>query len=467
MADDNIEPEDIKRKYEELRSFFYPKSVAVIGASSNPAKLGHNILKNLVSLGFPGKVFPINPKEKEILGLKCYPSVLDVPSEIDLSIIIIPADKVLGALEQCGEKGVKFVVIEAAGFAEMGEYGRELQSKIVEVARKYGIRVLGPNCAGFVNTYCNLATTFAPLPGLRKGTISIIAQAGIFAAGMLEVYPWGISKLITIGNKADLDETDFLEFLAEDPETSVIGMYIEGTRDGRRLMRVLRAVSRKKPVVVLKGGKTAAGSQLTLSHTASLAGDATIWDVALRQSGALKADSLEEFFDLLKFFSMQPPMRGPRLSIISYSGSMGILSVDHASSLGLELAAYDDNTLEVLKQIAFPWTSCFNPLDLSFLVTAEQYQRGVEILLHNRNVDGIICIVPAMRVKEVGQAVHEIMEAGCVRKPVVFCVPMGDIVIGDVQEVEKLGIPCYFTPERAVNVLARSLEYSTWLKREG
>jgi acyl-CoA synthetase (NDP forming) len=461
--DKSVVKEDVSNKLsvKEIKSLFYPKSICVVGASSKPGKLGYNIMKNLIKLNFPGKIFPINPNEKEVFGIKACSNVLDLLEEVDVAILIIPANKSLSVLDQCGRKGIKFIIIEAAGFAESGEEGKKLQEKIIEIARNYGFRVLGPNCAGLVNACHGLATTFAPLKELKRGNISILAQAGVFAAGMLEVYPWGISKIVTVGNKIDLSEVELLPFLTEDPETKVIGIYIEGTTNGKVFMKTLKMAALKKPIIVLKGGKTQECGKLTLLHTASLAGNMSIWSAILKQCGAIEAETLEEFFDLLKLFSMQPMMKGSNLSIITYSGSMGILAADKAVSKGLKLAEYDERTLGELRKLAFPWTSCFNPLDLSFLIEAEHYKHFLEILIHAPNVHGILCIASALRTFEIGRVIHEVTRYA--KKPIIFCIPMGRI--DHFKNLEKLGLPCFPTPERAINTIAKSFYYYEWLHK--
>jgi len=452
--------------YNELKPMFYPESIAVIGASSKKGKLGYRLLSNIISFGYKGKVYPVNPKESEILGLKVYKSVLDIPDKIDLAIILIPADKVPEALEECGRKGIKNAIIEAGGFAEMGIDRARLQKEIGEISRKYGIKVLGPNCAGFINAHINLVTSFAELNApVEKGSISIIAQAGIFAAGMLELYPWGIDKIITIGNKEVFDEVDALLYLAAEDKTKVIGLYIEGTRNGRRLLEALKTVSRRKPVIVMKGGRTSVGGKLTMSHTASLAGEYSAWRAAFKQGGAIEVHSLDEFLDLLKYFSMQGPMRGNRVGIITYSGSMGIIAADTATDLGLEVPKYDDQTLKELSKVAFPWTSTFNPLDLSFLVEPWHYYESIRILLDRKVVDGVMCVVPALRVVKIAEEVSQLI--GKYEEPIIFSVPMMDKVFNSIQTVEDMGIPCYPTPDRAIRILAKSYKYSKWLEKHG
>jgi len=450
---------------DELKYFFEPKSVAVVGASATPGKLGYNVLLNLIEGKFRGKVYPINPKVDEILELKCYKSILDVPDDIDLAVLVVPAKIIPNVLKDCVSKGVRAVIIEAGGFAEIGREGSILQEEIRDIAKKEHIRIVGPNCAGIVNTHGNLVTTFAKVKNLRKGGISFITQAGIFAAGMLEIYGpvWGISKVITIGNKADVDEADMLKYLAEDPDTKVIGMYLEGVSDGRKFLATLKKTVLKKPVVILKGGKTEEGKKAVSSHTASLAGNVEIYDAAFKQGGAIKAEDLEQLFDFVRFFALQPPMKGNKIAIVTYAGSMGVLSVDRGVSLGLEVAKLSETVLKKLKGIAFPWTSSFNPLDLSFLVTTEQYVESARIFLRTETVDGISLIVPALKVLEVGKAVAEVLE-NMNTKPLVFCVPLGEYVMGDLRKVEELGIPCYPTPERAVDVLYASYKYYLYLK---
>ena len=456
------EGERLERPPASLEKLFNPKAVAVIGASPKPGKLGYNVLFNLLNHGFSGKVYPVNPREKEILKVECFKSILEVPGEVDVAVLTIPAGRVSQALEECGVKGVKFAIVEAAGFAELGGEGEKLQEALTGNLRKYGLRLVGPNCAGVVNLHNGFISTFAPLEALRKGEISIIAQAGIFAVDLLQVHPLRFGKIASLGNMADLDEADFLEYFAEDGETRVIGVYVEGVRRGRRFLEALRKASLRKPVVVLKGGKTREGSVKVKTHTASLAGNPAVWRFALKQHEAVMAESLEEFFNLLKFFSLQPPMEGPNLSILTYTGSMGILAVDRAVTLGLKIVEYRREALERLKEIAFPWTSSWNPLDLSFLAEAWQYKAFIETVERLKEVNGILCMVPILKLWELGKAAAEAWKRS---KPLVFCIPMADLHSENILRFEeKYGVACYLTPEEAVNALAKSLRYHRWLK---
>ncbi len=439
-----------------LDKLFNPRKIAVIGASSKPGKLGYNVLKNLLSHGFKGEIIPVNPREKEIFNVKCYPSILEAPEGIDLVILAIPAGQTVKAVEDCGRKGVRFAIVEAAGFAELGAEGDTLQGELVKVARKYGLRIVGPNCAGIVNLANGVVTTFAPLEKLRRGKVSILAQAGIFAVDMLQIYRLGFSKVVSLGNMADLGLADFLEYLAEDPETSVIGIYVEGVKDGRRFLEALRTASKVKPVIVLKGGRTVEGAGKVRTHTASLAGSPEVWNSALQQFGAIQAEGVSEFFNLLRFFSRQPPMGGLNLSIITYTGSMGILAVDKSVSLGLKIAEYGEECLAEIRRIAPPWTRAWNPLDLSFFFTKEQYVKFIETVMGMPEVHGVLCIIPALRLWEVGGAVADAAKK-FKGKPLVFCVPMAEALGEEIYRFEeKFGVPCYFTPEDSVTVLAKS-----------
>ncbi len=324
-----------------LEKMFYPASVAVIGASKEQGKVGRAVLDNLVA-GFEGRIYPINPKADEIGGLKCYKSVLDVPGDIDLAIIVIPAKLVRGAVKECGEKGIKYLVIISAGFKEVGPEGARLENEVKTIAKQYGIRIVGPNCLGIINTISKCNASFARgMP--PRGNVSIITQSGALGTAILD---WsamtgvGFVNFVSLGNKADLNEIDFMQAWQEDKETQVILAYLEGITDGQRFMRVAREVSKQKPVVVVKSGRTSAGARAVSSHTGSLAGSDAAYDAAFAQSGVLRAGTMDEFFDLAGGFSAQPVPKGDRIAIVTNAGGPGILATDACEKYGLKLAGF-------------------------------------------------------------------------------------------------------------------------------
>lgn len=321
-----------------LDGFFRPSSVAIIGASREPGKLGHEILRNIIDAGFRGKVYPVNPKADEVLGLRCYPSIKDVPSQVDLAVVIVPAKFVPSVIADCGAKGIRAAVVISGGFGETGPAGEELERQMLETAGRGGVRIIGPNCQGVNSTSVGLCASW-PLVKVR-GPISIISQSGTIAAALA---CWaaeegvGISKLVALGNKCDVDETELLSYLADDPETEVIALYIEGVRNGRKFMEVARAAASKKPVVVVKGGRTAKGAEAVLSHTRSLAGSDAVFDAAFRQADIIRALDVEELYDICKGFACLPLPKGENVVIVTSSGGSGILATDACEELGLNV----------------------------------------------------------------------------------------------------------------------------------
>ena len=307
-----------------LHRLFYPDSVAVIGASRNPHKFGHIQVSNLIKMGFGGRIYPVNPKADEILGLRCYPSILEVPGSVDVAVVSLPAPKVPAVVGECAEKGVKFVVIISSGFGEAGLEGARLQEAVLKAVEGTGTRIVGPNTTGILNPEVGFTTTFVPIYcPVREGPVSFVVQTGLFAGvtllHILTAENFGVRLVAGIGNKCDVDETDVLDYLAQDGGTKVIAMYIEGVKDGRRFMEVAREVAVEKPILVLKPGRTEVGRRTALSHTGSLTGRDEVFEAACRQCGLIRAYSLEELLDLAKAFATQPIPRGRRVGIASYS----------------------------------------------------------------------------------------------------------------------------------------------------
>jgi len=374
-----------------LKKFFEPRSVALVGATSTPG-FGFGIPIFWKKHGWLDKAFLINPKGGELHGKKVLRSVEELPDGVDLAVVIVPAARVKEVLGQLGRKGVRAVVVESAGFAETGDAGRKMHDEFLEVARGFGMRLLGPNCVGVVNTANRFATIEVIDSGIQPGRAAIIAQSGVFGNILLDHLPDAglkISKVATLGNKADLDETDFLAYFAEDENTSVILLYQEGVRDGQRFLNGLKAVVAKKPVVVLKSGRTPFGTRATLSHTGSLSGADQIYDGAYRQAGAVRANSLEEMIDLAKILSSQPKIPGKRVGLLTTSGSLGALTSDALFREGLELAEWSPETVEKLLKTMPGYLNIKNPLDVG---PSGVYKEALEIIITDPNPDAFIMI---------------------------------------------------------------------------
>jgi len=439
-----------------LDAFFKARSVAVIGASSKPGKIGHEILRNLALYEYKGRVYPVNPKADEILGLKCYPSVLDIPDEVDLAVIAVSSELTPKVVEECGRKGVKAIVIVSGGFKELGGRYRQIEEEVVKTARRYGMRIIGPNCIGIFDGETRIDTFFQSRERMLrppKGPISFMTQSGTFGCTMLE---WaaesgiGMSKFVSYGNRCDVDEADLIRYFAEDPDTKVIAIYLEGLSDGRKFMEVAREVSPKKPIVVLKAGRTEAGSKAALSHTGWLAGSAAIYDAAFKQCGVIQAVNFEELFDMAKALALQPPAEGPRVAMVTNGAGPCVMAADALVERGLKLAEYEPVTLEKLRAELPPYCVPGNPVDLTGSATSRDYEVAMRALLEDPNVDllmpffvfqdtpldeGIIGVVAEMR------------EYG---KPIVCCAAGGPYTREQVRKLEELGVPVYPIPERAV-----------------
>lgn len=385
-----------------MEFFFKPNGVAVIGASANPVKGGYFILNNLMK-GFKGGIYPVNPAYSEIDGLPCFPSVLDVPDPVDLAIIFVPAPVVPRVLRECAERGIRGAMIESGGFAESSQEGQQLQNRIIEIHRETGIRIWGPNCMGLVDAMHDYVFSFV-LPaiwekGLYSGNVSLVVQSGMLSAGFLiDIMSngiMGISKACSIGNKADVNECDILEYLIDDPDTGAIGLYLESIPDGRRFMDLCR--SSAKPIVVLRGGKSRKGAEAAQSHTASLAGNGAVIGGALAQVGVIEAVDFKQMMDLCRSFADYPeiqPKDSRRVAILTMSGAAGIVSADFIEQHGLLVAELAGSTVDALKQIYPEWMPVSNPVDLWPAVELhgrkKAYNRAFQAVIADPNVDAIL-----------------------------------------------------------------------------
>ncbi len=384
--------------------FFEPKSVAVIGASKTPGKAGHEILVNMQANGYPGKIFPVNPGGGgDILGLRSYRSVKEIPEPIDLGVFIVPAEKTLEPLRECAEKKIPAVVISSGGYAEVDEQGARRQEEILAVARASGMRIIGPNTSGLTSMPASLTTTFFPIGKIRRGPISYIAQTGNFATHTMKwimtAENFGVSRVAGLGNKMDVEDSEVLDFLGQDPETRAVCMYVEGFRNPRRFWEVARRVTRKKPVVILKGGRTKAGAERAFSHTASLAGDDSVFDGAFKQAGIARVRRYVDLINVAKAIAFQPLPPGRRVASLAPSGALGVVAADSCESLGLKMVRHSREALEKLRRISASWVTISNPVDMSaitpILGPVEAYKNVVETLLQDEGVDVVAAILLA------------------------------------------------------------------------
>ena len=450
-----------------MELFFQPKSVAVLGASGTPGKLGYVIIKNIADSDFAGEVYPVNPKSDEILGYKVYRSVTEIPGDVDLVVTVLPTPKLtVQAMEQCAEKGVKAVIIESAGFAEMGGEGVGLQKQIVETAKKNGIRVMGPNCSGLVSR--DLVTSIYPMTKkVPRGNVVLIGQSGLLAAGMtadiVQNESLNISKVCSIGNKCDVNENDLLEYFGNKDDVDVISMYLETVSDGRNLTRIAKKVAAQKPVIFLSGGRTEAGAKAAMSHTGSIASNAKIVETAIKQTGMIMADDFAELKDFAKVFSTQPLPKGNRIAVITLAGSVGVVVSDLCASYGLELPKLAPETTEKLKDMFD--TPVGNPVDLYFSVTKIGFTKTLETTFpdafRDPNIDAAVIILAgfeytqeAVQKKIIQKIVQE------VGKPVVICMIVGYNQYKNVI-MDELGkdLPVFPSLISGVKALSKLCEY--------
>lgn len=443
----------------DLFDLFYPQSIAVLGATDSPGKLGYNVTWNLLSHHFPGKLYPVNPRKETLLGLQAYPSILDIKEPVDVAIIIVPAEAVPKAIEDCCAKGVGFIVVETAGFAETGEEGRKMQTHIKSLITEKGCRLLGPNCSGVINTHHSMVQSIGLIDQLRKGNVGLIAQAGVYAAGILtglrNVLDFGI--IATIGNKMDISEADILEFMGEDDNIDVIALYMEDVSSGQRFIDVAGRVSQKKPVIVLKAGRTEAGKKTVSSHTASMAGNDQINSAAFRQSGTIRARDNEHLFALLRGFSKQPLPKGPEILVITYTGSLGVAATDMLDTCNMRLAELEPHLKKELASVLDGYLNVQNPVDCSFSMDPEQVKKIVEIGVKSQHINGFIVIVQG---EMLDSYVDTLSAIDYNDKPVLCCVACKEFMMDHVIRMEQKGIPVYSTPEMAVEVLGEMYRHS-------
>ncbi len=460
---------DLSYTVGNLDELFYPRSVAVVGASRTVGKPGYNIVWNLKQHGFKGKIYPVNPNADKILDLKCYARVTDIPDDVDLVIIAVPARIVPEIMKDCAEKGVKGVVIVSSGFSEEGEIGAEYERQILEVARKSGIRIFGPNTTGVLNTDNGLITSFAMLPIIKDGSIGLIAQTGLFLGIMMghvaTNHPSiGFSKVVGLGNKIDVEDYEVLDFLLKDEKTSVVAMYIEGFRNGRAFYDVAKKA--EKPVVVFKSGRTEYGKKAALSHTASICGNDDVFNAVCRQANIARVFSFEEMINVSKAFSMQPLPRGNRVALIHYTGSGCVQGADAIHFANLKLADLSDETVEAILDVTPEWHRVNNPLDIWPMVeyngVHKAYSTAIEAMMSDDNVDSMIVAVWAGS-DLAGWTYHpdfrKLREFG---KPIYFVIEgLRDSVYELKNDYELHGFPSYPDVITAVNVLGKVTRYAT------
>lgn len=448
-----------------LDALFSPRSIAVIGASADPKKVGHALLNNLIRYEYEGRVFPINPSGGEILGRSAVPRISAVPETIDLALIAIPARAVPAALLECAEAGVRAAVIVSAGFKESGSEGTLLEQEVRTIARERGIRVLGPNCLGVINTGAGLNATFAA-DMLPRGNIAFFSQSGAMGIAIMD---WaigneiGFSKFVSIGNKADLSEIDLIEYLAADPETNVILGYIEDVVDGARFLQVARRATREKPVILLKSGGTEAGARAASSHTGALAGSDTAFDAAFKQSGVIRAGGVQELFDAALAFSEGKLPRGNGLLVITNAGGPGIVAADMAERLQVDLPHMTRESISAMASELPPNATVFNPVDVIGDATSARYAAVLKQATRDPNVDGMLVILTPQAMTDTERTADEVIAAARRTPKPVIASFMGEARVRAARERMKLArIPNFSYPELGVRAFRRLADHQAW-----
>lgn len=461
---------------DELRPFFQPLSIAIIGASGKPGTVGYVIVEQLKKK-FKGKIYPVNPKYNEILGLKAYPSILDIPDKVDLAVIALRAPLVPKVMEEIGRKGVRAAIVVSGGFSEIGGEGVELERKLLDIARKYSIRVIGPNCIGVLDNTTGVDTFFLPEDRLKrppKGHISIISQSGAMLSMWIDwmaLKGMGLSKAISYGNKIDVDDIDLLEYLHEDEDTKIILMYIEAFKPNRgsKFVEIAKKITLEgKPIIVLKGGRTSKGVRAAASHTGAMAAGYDVYKAAFKQAGIIEVDTMDEMFDVAKAYLMIGPVYGKRVLILTNAGGEGVIATDFAERYGLEVPELPVEVQQELKKKLPPHVIVRNPVDLTGDTDDERYRIVLEELLPRNLFDAVIVITPPHPPSIKGVVVDYVVNAWKrYRVPMVAVVTGGAIAEEHARRFEEKGIPAYQTPERATRVIAALAEYGVFLRKHG
>jgi acyl-CoA synthetase (NDP forming) len=480
--------EDIKR----LDAFFNPRSAAIIGATKKIDKARHVIFKNFAANKtrgiFKGEIYPVNPNEESILGFKCYPSITEIPEEVESIVIVVPAKVVPAIMEEAVAKKVKTAIIITSGFREIGNVA--LEEQIAATAKKAGIRILGPNCLGVYYSKTGVDTLFLPetkvlttgdeviaTPRPMPGNIAIVTQSGAFGVAALDYLAGrqiGISKFVSFGNKCDVTESEMMHYLLYDKETSAILLYVEDIKHGRDFLKIAHKVTLKKPIVALKAGRSAAGARAAASHTGAIAGADKIYTSAFEQSGVFRARDMEEFFDAGKALAMQPPALGSKIGVLTDAGGPGIMAVDECESNGLSVDRFSEDTLKKFQKLkdagVLPkFAATGNPVDLTGSVTDDMYKVAADIILQDPTINGMILLglhhLPALREKYI-DSVGEVSKK--YNKPVVMCdIGETEMALYTRSRFDRLCVPSFGSPEDAARAMKALVTYGEYLKRAG
>ncbi len=451
-----------------FKELIYPESIAVVGASSNPQKVGYSVLKNILDGGFKGSVYPINPKSETILNTKCYPSLTDVPLSIDCVIIVVNREIVLSIMKDCAKKGVKSAIVISSGFGETDEKGKEAQKELVKQARLAKITMMGPNCLGLINPWQKLNAAFGQ-PLDEPGVIALVSQSG---ALITSIQDWakenkvGFSLIASIGNKAAIDEVDFFEYLKGDKNTKVIAAYLEDISRGQEFMRIAERVGKVKPLVILKSGRTHAGAKAASSHTGSLAGSDAAYECAFQRLGVIRAESIEHLFDISTALAYQPLPKGNRIAVLTNAGGPGIMMSDALEMSGLEVVDIDDKTKTNLSKLLPVSASVNNPIDVLGDADSKRYGDSLKCVLESKSVDGVIAILTPQKMTDDSAIAKEIVNISKkYSKPIMACFMGANTVKEGVKILQENNIPQYSVPKRAAKAMFEMVKYNNYKSR--
>ena len=437
-----------------LEPFFHPERIAVIGASRTPGKIGHEILRNLKLSGFRGEIFPINPKTKSILDLKAYDSIRSTPQPADLAVIVVPAEKVEQVLRECGEAGVKAVIIITSGFGEVGK--ADLEKTLVDIAKSYGMRLIGPNTFGIFSAESRLNCTFGQ-HRILPGKIAFITQSGALGLALMSwttEEKYGVSSIVSIGNKADVDDADLIEYFGEDPSTRSILIYMEGLKDGRKFYNASKIVAAKKPIVVIKSGRSKRGALAVSSHTGSIAGQDTIFSVAFSEAGVLRADTMTQAFDWIQSINENPVPQGKNLVIVTNGGGIGVLATDKCEQWGMDLMELTEGLKGKLRGLVPSFGSLRNPIDLTANANDELYRKVLGVLLEHDEVHAILalfCQTANIDAVLVAESIISAFGLGEKKKPITVGLVGGQMAKVAYERMLDKHFAAYPTPERSVD----------------
>ncbi len=459
----------MKKIVQNLKSVFNPRSVAIVGASATPNKIGNVLLRNFLDTKFGGKILPVNPKYGEVLGLRCYSKVSDIPVKVDCVIIATPAETVPGIVDDCAGKGVGGIIILSGGFEEVRR--DDLAERIRKTAIENNIPIIGPNCLGAFNPYTKVDSIFLPMYKLERpkpGGIAFITQSGAVGSTVLDLaafYGLGVSKFISYGNSTVLDEADYLEFLMNDRETDIIILYMEGAKDGRKLLEAMKKVNKVKPIIALKAGRGVGGQAAARSHTGNIAGSQLAYQAAFKQAKVTEAEGIMEVFEFVKIFH-QPRPRGNRVAVITNGGGVGVLTADAIESEGLVLANFSEATKKEFAKILPSYGNVANPLDLVADAGVEAYGKAIEAMMADPGIDAMIIVVLTQTPPIDERIIHVLTKASDDRRKPIATISIGGTYTEAYRKIlEGKGVPSYSSPAAAVKAMGKLILYARYCEQ--